>query len=457
MGQQKSEKVRVAKASVFAAVLLTVVKLSVGLWTGSLGILSEAAHSGLDLLAALMTWFSVSYSDRPADREHPYGHHKLDNLSALFETLLLLITCCWIIYEAVQRLFFKTVEIKVNAFSFGVILFAIAIDYTRGRALSRVAKKTRSSALEADALHFTSDIASSGVVLLGLLFTKIGYAKADPICSLGVAILVIWISYQLGRKAIGALADRVPGDHVEQAREMVRSIPGVKGVSDVRIRHSGPAHFIDLKISTDPAASFYSVHELTKQVEKKLREKFEDADVTVHAEPEEREPRGLSESIFYLANQADIGVHSLQIHQTQSGMQVEMHLDLPAEANLGAAHQKASELEEKLKAKFPRLKGVRSHLESILGSRSPAQTDVTEKNAGLISRIRDAATKVKGVCEARDIQILEGSNLWFIGLTCALPPGISLQEAHAIATQVEAKIHPLSSRIATVNIHTEPL
>ena len=457
MSTGKSEKIRVAQASVFAAILLTSFKLAVGIWTGSLGILSEAAHSGLDLLAALMTWFSVSYSDRPADREHPYGHHKLDNLSALFETLLLLITCFWIVYEAVQRLFFKTVEIKVNAFSFAVLLLAIVVDYTRGTALSRVAKRTRSSALEADALHFTSDIASSGVVLLGLLLTKLGYPKADPICSIGVAVLVVWISFRLGRKAVGALVDKVPGDHVERARDMVLALPGVKGVSDVRIRHSGPAHFIDLKIATDPAASFISVHELTKRVEEKLKEMFEDADVTVHAEPEDRKPRGLSETVFRLAHEADIGVHSLRIHQTRKGMQVEMHLDMPGEANLGQAHQKASALEENLKKRFPRVIKVRSHLECTLAGESLARADVTRRKGDWVSRIREAAERVDGVYKVRDIQILEGSNLWFIGLTCALSPDISLQQAHDIASRVETGIRPISPQIATINIHTEPV
>ncbi|MBN2107148.1 MAG: cation transporter, partial [Deltaproteobacteria bacterium] len=258
------EKISIARASVFAALLLTVMKLAVGLWTGSLGILSEAAHSGLDLMAAAMTWFSVSVSDRPADATHPYGHSKIDNLSALFQTLLLLLTCIWIIYEAVQRLFFKSVEIEINIFSFGVIIIAIIIDYTRGTALARTAKKTKSAALEADALHFLSDIASSLMVLAGLAFTAWGYPRADAVCSLGVALMVIWISFRLGKKAVDALTDSAPVEQVEQVRQAALAVPGVRRAYDVRMRHAGAKQFIDLKVSLQPNLVLGAVHELTE-------------------------------------------------------------------------------------------------------------------------------------------------------------------------------------------------
>jgi len=280
------EKNRVALVSVLAAVFLTGTKLVVGLLTGSLGILSEAAHSGLDLLAALMTWFSVRVSDRPADGDHPYGHHKIDNFSALVETLLLLVTCIWIFYEAVQRLFFRAPEIEVNAWSYGVLVLAIAIDWSRSRALMRVARKTRSAALEADALHFSSDIASSAVVLVGLALTQAGYPEADAIGAIGVGLFVVWISFKLGKKAVDALIDRVPPDHRPRAERVALAVPGVRRAYDVRVREAGPKHFIDLKVAVDPDLRLEAVHALTDAVEDALRGSFEDADVLVHAEPD---------------------------------------------------------------------------------------------------------------------------------------------------------------------------
>jgi len=164
----QKEKREAALSSVVAALLLTGLKLAIGLLTGSLGILAEAAHSGLDLVAALVTFFAVRLSDRPPDEHHLYGYGKIENLSALIETLLLLITCVWIIYEAIQRLFFKSVEIEASIWAFAVMGISIVVDITRSRILYAAARKHKSQALEADALHFSTDIWSSSVVIVGL-------------------------------------------------------------------------------------------------------------------------------------------------------------------------------------------------------------------------------------------------------------------------------------------------
>ena len=205
------EKHWVALSSVLAAIFLTGMKLVVGLMTGSLGILSEAAHSGLDLVAAVVTLFAVRISGRPADREHTYGHGKVENLSALFETVLLLVTCIWIIYEAIQRLFFKEVLVEASIWAFVIMGVSIVIDFSRSRALARVAKKYQSQALEADALHFSTDIWSSSVVIGGLLLVRgadwLGLAwltKADALAAMGVAGIVVYISAQLGQRTIAA-------------------------------------------------------------------------------------------------------------------------------------------------------------------------------------------------------------------------------------------------------------
>ena len=199
--KQNNRKISVALTSVFAALILTVAKLTVGLWTNSLGILAEALHSALDMVAAIITFVAVYYSRNPADLDHNYGHGKIENFSALIETLILIVTCVWIIYEAVQR-FIHPVTPEVNIFSFGVIIFAIIVDYERSRMLFKVAKETRSQALEADALHFSTDIMSSSVVIFGLIFVFIGFPLGDAIAALIVAIIVIWISVKLGSKTI---------------------------------------------------------------------------------------------------------------------------------------------------------------------------------------------------------------------------------------------------------------
>jgi len=213
----RTEKRSVAGNSVVAAVAITILKVFVGFATGSLGILSEAAHSGLDLIAALVTYFSVSVSDKPADSDHQYGHGKVENFSAFIETGLLLLTCVWIIYEAIERLFFRRVDIEPSVLAFGVMLLSIGIDFWRSRALGRIAVKYDSQALEADALHFSTDIWSSSVVILGLALVAWGrragigwLSNADPIAALCVAGVVIWVSWRLARRTIDGLLDAAP-------------------------------------------------------------------------------------------------------------------------------------------------------------------------------------------------------------------------------------------------------
>jgi cation diffusion facilitator family transporter len=286
------EKSKVAITSVMAAIFLTTTKIVVGLMTGSLGILSEAAHSALDLVAAVVTVFAIKASARPADEDHPYGHGKVENLSALFETLLLLATCVWIIREAVERLFFHAVHVEANAWGFAVIVFSIIVDISRSRALMAAAKKHHSQALEADALHFSTDVWSSTVVLagLGLVFLAGKFhlpwlAKADAIAALAVAAIVIWISIQLGRKTIHDLMDGVPNGLVQNARALVSGLPQVRAVRRLRVRHTGGEWFADVTVLVDPTVTLTEAHVVADAVEAGLAELIPGSDVVVHTEP----------------------------------------------------------------------------------------------------------------------------------------------------------------------------
>lgn len=288
-----AEKSLAALTSLLAAVGLTSMKLVVGLATGSLGILAEAAHSGLDLLAAGMTFLAVRYSARPPDRTHLYGHGKVENLSALFETALLVVTCGWIVWEAIRRLFFQEARVEVTFWSFAVMAVSIVIDYSRARVLRSAAEKFRSQALEADALHFQTDIWSSAVVILGLAAVKTGewfprlnfLAEADALAALGVCALVIWISVRLGRRTVDALLDHAPPGLVEIITAAAAAVPGVADCHQVRVRRSGPDLFVDLHVHVAGEQSLARAHELTEVIEAAVREVAPGADVTVHPEP----------------------------------------------------------------------------------------------------------------------------------------------------------------------------
>lgn len=281
------EKKKVALLSVIAAVFLTGFKLAIGILTGSLGILSEALHSALDLVAAVITYFSVRISDKPADEDHNFGHGKIENLSALVETLLLLITCSWIIYEAIQRLVSGETHIEVTVWSYIVVISAILIDFTRSRALSRVAKKYNSQALEADALHFSTDIWSSAVVFFGLVCANFGFFFADSIAALGVALIVLFVSYKLGKKAIDVLLDKAPKDTIEKVVQVLGTYPEVKDFHSLKIRTAGADTFIKFNIHLEPDSSLSKVHELCDKIEKNLMAIIPRSEVYIHAEPQD--------------------------------------------------------------------------------------------------------------------------------------------------------------------------
>lgn len=279
-------KKKIAFASALAAVFITVFKLIIGLITGSLGILSEALHSGLDLIAAGITYFAVKYSDKPADDGHNYGHGKIENYSALVETILLLITSLWIIYEAIRRLITKDVEIEISVWAFVVMITSIIVDISRSRALKKAAVEYNSQALEADALHFSTDIWSSSVVIVGLICATFNFYYADSIAALIVSLIVISVSYRLGKKSFDALIDKAPEGLHETIAAIVSEVPEVIISHDIKVRESGPYKFVDLNIHVNKSMTIDQAHEISHKVEDAITRKIKNVKVMVHTEPD---------------------------------------------------------------------------------------------------------------------------------------------------------------------------
>lgn len=300
------EKRQAALSSVLAAIFLTAFKIIVGAVTGSLGILAEAAHSALDLIAALVTLFAVRFSDRPADEEHRYGHGKIENFSALIEAVLLLITSAWIIYEAVQRLFFDNVEVDASFWAFLVMAISITVDYNRSRLLLRTARKHNSQALEADALHFSTDIWSSSVVIVGLIGVKLSewfpgltfLDKTDAIAAIVVAIIVVFVSLQMGKRTVLTLLDTAPEKLSDEVKAAVKTVPGVVECHRVRVRPSGPYLFIDAHVALAGNPPLSEAHDMVLKIEEAIHQIAPRADVVVHADPEAAvTPRLIRESV----------------------------------------------------------------------------------------------------------------------------------------------------------------
>jgi len=348
------EKRKAALSSVIAAIFLTGIKLVVGLMTGSLGILSEAAHSGLDLVAAGMTYFAVKIADKPADREHTYGHGKFENLSALFETLLLFITCGWIIYEALQRIFFHEVHIDVNFWSFAVVITAIVVDYSRSRILFKAARKYNSQALEADALHFSTDILSSAVVIVGLIGAWFGFHKADAFAALVVSGIVIWISLRLGKKTIDMLTDKIPDVRlVEEIKNKVMEIEGVVNCRNIRVRQSGSKAFVDMVVDIKRTIPFEHAHQIMNLIEERIKEIIPNVDIVIHSEPVETSDETVLDKIKMLLIESKASAHNIEVQRISDKYLVDLHLECKSAQTLEEAHKIADEIEAKIKEKIP--------------------------------------------------------------------------------------------------------
>lgn len=451
------EKESVAFSSLAVAVALTSLKAIVGILTNSLGIISEALHSGLDLVAAATTVYAVKTSSKPPDEDHLYGHGKYESFSALVETLLLLATCVWITYEAIQRLFFREAYVEASLAGFLVMGISIVLDFSRSRALYRVAKKYRSQALEADALHFSTDILSSATVIAGLLFVSLGFRVADPVAALGVVVVVVALSLRLGRRTVVVLLDRAPEGLAEAIRAEVLKISGVQSCRRVRVRPSGPETFVDLEVFVDHSTSFERVNAIAVEVEHAIRELVPNADIVVRTQPVTKPETRLAEKIRKLASQIQgiRGLHSIEVHDADDGLHVEMHLEADPDTSLETAHGIASKLESKIKASIREVAEVVTHIESA-DEMPLTSADVTLESQRIVGAVREAAIQVPGVKICRDIAVHSAQDGLHLTVTCVLEPTLSVSVAHEISTKIEETLRTQIEGTSRVLVHVEP-
>lgn len=451
------EKKNIALTSVFAAVLLTGMKLVVGLMTNSLGILSEAAHSGLDLLAALITYFAVSVSDKPPDEDHQYGHGKVENVSALFETILLLVTCGWIIWEAVERLMTGSSHVEANFWSYGVIVVSIIIDFSRSRALSRVAKKHHSQALEADALHFSSDIWSSLTVLAGLVCVSLGYSSVDSVAALAVALLVLFVSYRLGRRTIDALMDRVPAGLAQKVGESIKTAEGVEELRSMRVRGSGSRLFVDATVGIRRTMPFERAHRIMDDIEKAIHAVHPEADVTVHAEPMHGRDESIIDKVrMIVVNEGLRAPHNLEVHQSGGKYFIDFDVEYSEGSTFVEAHALALGIEEKIRSEIPSAERVTIHLEEFLPVEGEL-THATAEESDLCEAIERLVLSDRRIRGCSDIAVLKHASYLHVTLTCMLDSTKTLAEVHQIVTQVEAQLYQNFPRVRRFMIHGEPV
>ncbi len=451
-----SKKESVAISSVFASLGLTLIKFIVGILTGSMGIISEAAHSLLDFFAATMTFFAVRFGDKPADESHPYGHGKIESVSALIETGLLFLTSGWIIYESVHRLIAKNIEVEATWYAFAVIILSIIIDISRSRALYRVAKQTKSQALEADALHFSSDIFSSLVVLLGLFLVLFGIKGADAIAAIVVSLFVALAGWRLGKRTINVLVDAVPEGISEETKKIAEGIKGVIKVERIRVRPLGPNVFVDMVIQVDRKLSVAGANEITKNIEQEVEKKIPGTDAVIHAKSVQLDSETIIESIQALAAKNNVSVHDVIVDNLDNKQYISYDLELFDHLTIKQAHGIATLFEKDIKNEFGDGVQLNSHIEpkkteAILSS------NVTEEEIKIINATINAVDKEVGeISDLHNILIRKIGEKFFISLHCLAPAALSLETVHNVTNRFEYLMKEKMKEIKRVVIHVEP-
>lgn len=461
------EKKQAALLSIGSATLLLCLKTFLVWRTGSLGVLSEALHSGLDLVAAVITFLSVRVADLPADARHPYGHGKFENFSAFLETGLLILTALYIIYEAFQRLFFHSVHIEPSVTAILVLLVALLIDMTRARALNRVAAKHTSEALEADALHFSTDVWSTCVVILGVALVWAGnlwnvpwLAYADALAALAVAGVIIWVGSRLGRRTLDALLDAAPEGLQNEIAGTIERMDGVLRVDRVRVRRSGNRHFVDATIAVPRTASLQQVHELTDAIERRVAQ-IVPADVVVHTEPRAPSDEHLFESIRAVAQRMGLAIHDINAYQQDGGLFVELHLEVDENLSLREAHRRATELEEAIhdlgNGNFQLDANI--HIEPLgrhIATPEIGAGEMRQLEMAVESFLNHMPKNYDELINCHDVHVRQVEHHILVSCHCIMKSELAITRIHDVLAALEDLVKERFPQISRVTIHPEP-
>jgi len=460
--QGSREKRMAALGSVFSAVVLVFLKVFLAVATGSLGILSEALHSILDLVAAIITFLSVRVSDKPADAEHLYGHGKVESFSAFVETGLLVLTAIYIIWEAFQRLLFHATEIRPSLTAILILVLAMGIDFVRARALNRIARKYPSEALEADALHFSTDVWSTFVVMVGIsaawVGLKLGIAwlgRLDAVAALGVAGVIIWIGSRLGKRTLDALLDVAPGGLREDITKAVNKTEGVLDTERVRVRRAGQRYFVDVTISVPRTASLEQAHAASNAVESTIG-RIVPADVMVHVEPRARSNEHLFETIRAIAQRRGMAVHELSAHQLDGRLFVELHLEVDEKASLREAHHHATELESDILSAADPHALVNIHIEP-LGAHIPGAEEMKGLSQSVQDFLNSLPAEYNELTNCHEVYVRTVEHKILVSCHCAMDGALPITQVHDITAQLEDRVKERFPQIHRLTIHPEPI
>jgi len=450
-------KEKVALTSIAASASLTLAKGAVGLATGSLAVLSEAAHSLLDLAATVMTYFAVRISGKPADEEHHYGHGKIESVSALAETAFLFLLSGLVIWEALQRLFGAHGHaVKATFWAFVVMVASIVVDFFRARVLYRVAAQTSSEALEADALHFGSDMWSSAAVLAGLAMVALGYPLADSAAAIVVALFICIAGWRLGRRTVDTLTDTAPAGAAKKIAAEVARIPGIVGVERLRARQSAGVLFVDLVVAVSRTLPLDRVAAVKDRIVQKVREESAAAEVTVTTEPRALDDETVLERVMVIARNRALAVHHVTVHALAGRLAVALDLEVDGKLTLGAAHDIASGLEDAIREELGPSVEVETHIEPMQPLDEPGHEAAPARIAAVRDAIKDIAAKTDLVGEIHDVRVREADAGEIVNFHCMVDARLKVADVHEKVDELERALRLRFPSIRRVIGHAEP-
>ncbi|HZP70605.1 MAG TPA: cation diffusion facilitator family transporter [Pseudolabrys sp.] len=454
----QSEKEQVALSSIAASASLTIAKTVVGLATGSLAILSEAGHSLIDLGATVMTYFAVRISGKPADAEHHYGHGKVEAVSALAETALLFLLSGVVIWEAIKRLAGEETHIvEATVWAFAVIAVSIVVDFFRARALARTAEKTASHALEADALHFSSDLWSSLAVLAGLIGVRLGLAWADATAALVVAFLVCVAGWRLGKRTIDTLIDVAPAGVAEKITALAARIPGVVAVEQVRARSVGEQTFIDLTVAVSRTLPLDRVSAIKEAIIDALRQNIPGAEPVITADPVALNTETVLDRVMVIARNRALAVHHVTVHELKDRLAVSLDLEVDGMLSLRSAHEMADGLESAIAAELGPDVEVETHIEPLQPPDASGREAPPERVRAVAVALSELAAKGRQIRDVHNVRVRETSDGEIVNFHCRVDPQLSVQSVHENVDALERALKQQSPPIKRVIGHAEPI
>jgi cation diffusion facilitator family transporter len=458
-----AEKRRVALHSMLAAAAMTMLKVAAGIFSGSLGILSDAAHSALDLAGATLTFFSVRVSDRPADENHPYGHGKVENISAFIESGLMAISCVWIIWEALRRIYSHSVELRHSLWPILVLLLSIAVDYWRSRQLREVARRTGSPALATDAFHFASDIWATLAVLIGLAASWLGkqfgfpvLRYADPFAAVVVSLMILRITWHLTRETVGALTDQIPVELRQKVVKEVERVHGVLAVDQVRVRRSGAAYFADLTLALPSRSTFEHTGELVRAATDAVQRALPRADVVIHTVPRQEHAGSIFERVRAVAARNNVSVHDLSVQSLHGRLRVEQHVELDEDMPLLEAHTFVTAMEQEILRETPEVDSVLTHIESEPATIEQPEEIVVEDRRIEVA-LRSAVQTFPEIVDVHELVVRRAHDHIDLSCHCTLPDNLPMMRVHEVITSLEDRLKLECPEINRVTIHPEPV